>query len=158
MSKFSDAMNQLSLSWQTLGERDRRALTLLTLVGLPLLLIGALMLPAMHARDNARVARDDAAQLVALMRQAGPRIQATGSVRISPAELPQRVQALAAAQGLTLERLESDPAGLRLAISNASLNTVTGFIGQCRSQGIKVIEAQISRDGGGNQIRLRLGA
>ncbi len=160
MSAFGDSLNSIGNYWQGLSDKDRRALSLLALIGIPLLLIGGLLLPAMHAREQARAERDDATALAAWIRHDAPRLQGMAGARISPADLPQRVQALATAQGLTPERLEADPAGLRLAISNARLTSLVSFLQLCRSQGIKVVEAQIVRDAGGNgnQVRLRLSA
>jgi len=145
--------------WQAQGERDRRAMLLLAGIGLPLLLIGGLLLPAHHAREQALADRDEAAHLADWIRQEGPRLQGmAGSSRVSAADLPQRVQMLASGQGLTLERLEADPSGLRVAANNARIASVASFLQLCRDQGIKVLEAQITRDGnGGNQVRLRLG-
>lgn len=164
MSAVSDSLASAKANflnyWQGLGDKDRRALTLLAVIGIPLLLIAGLLLPAKHARQQAEAERDSALALAAWIRHEAPRMQGMSSARISPAELPQRVQALATAQSLTLERLETDPAGLRVAINNARLTSVVTFLQLCRSQGIKVIEAQIVRDAGGagNQVRLRLGA
>lgn len=164
MSAVSDSLASvrahLSNYWQGLGDKDRRALTLLAVIGIPLLLIAGLLLPAQQARQQAEAERDSAQALVSWIRDEAPRLQGMSSSRVSPAELPTRVQALAAAQSLTLERLEADPAGLRVAINNARLTSVVTFLQLCRSQGIKVIEAQIVRDAGGsgNQVRLRLSA
>lgn len=157
---LSNARASLLASWQGLGEKDRRALTLLAAIGIPLLLIAGLWLPAKQARQQAEAERDSAQALVSWIRREAPRLQGMSTARISPAELPQRVQTLATAQSLTLERLEADPAGLRVAINNARLTSVVAFLQLCRNQGIKVLEAQIVRDaaGTGNQVRLRLGA
>lgn len=162
MSAFGDRLGQLGAGWrnywQGLSDKDRRTLSLLALVGIPLLLIGGLLLPAQHAREQALAERDGAVRLVGWIRQEAPRLQLSSAARISPAELPQRVQALAGAQGLSFDRLETDPGGLRVAINNARLTSLTSFLQLCRNQGIKVLEAQIIRDGGGgNQVRLRLG-
>lgn len=141
-----------------LSEKDRRALAWLVAILVSVVLIWGLLMPARHARDEARLAHENATTLLAQLRQEGPRLRGVSGARISAAELPQRVQALAGAQGLVLERLESDPSGLRLAINNASVTAVVSFLQQCRNQGIKVVEAQISREGGaGSQVRLRLG-
>lgn len=163
MSALSASLGQVSARindfWQGLAERDRRALSLLLLIGLPVLLIWGLLLPAKTARQEAQTARDEAVALRAWIRQEGPNLQGMGGgARISPAELPQRVQALATAQALSVERLESDPSGVRLALGNTRMGTLAGFLQLCRAQGIRVLEAQIIRGSGeGSQVRLRLG-
>lgn len=159
MNRLQALLADANTAWEGLAAKDRRALTVLAGVVLPAIIIFGLLLPAKSARQAALVERDSAVALAGWIRQEAPRLQGSSGVRLSAAELPQRVQALATAQALTLERLESDPSGLRLAINNARLSSLLTFLQLCRSQGIRVVEAQIVHDPAstGSQVRLRLG-
>jgi len=149
----------LQNAWLSRSASDRRVLTLLTLVMVPAILVGGLLIPAQRAQEAAEKEFQQASQLLSDLRQHIPSMSGTGSVStVAASALPQRVQLLASNAGLALERMESDPAGVRLAMKNVKLASVMTFFQQCRSQGIRVLEAQITRDTATNtnQVRLRL--
>lgn len=150
----------LGNAWQQRSAADRRALTLLATVAIPVILIWGLWLPTQAARQAAVLEHDQAQRLLDDIRQHAPQLNGLSGVsKVAASALPQRVQLLANNAGLAVERIESDPAGVRLAMNNARLSTLMSFFQQCRSQGIRVLEAQITRDAGNNtnQVRLRLG-
>ena len=161
MSRF---LEPLAARWQAwwggLGERDRRALTLMFWVLLPVLLIQGLWLPSRAALANAAQQRDEAQALLTRISTEGPRLPATGPRQPLPVtELPQRLQQLASAQGLVLERLESDPQGVRVAASQMRLSQLSSFLQAVQLQGVKVLEAQVVRNGQAPvyEVRLRMG-
>ena len=150
----------LSNAWQQRSAADRRALTLLAVIAIPVILIWGLWLPTQAARQAAVLENDQAQSLLDDIRQHAPQLNGlSGISKVAASALPQRVQLLASNAGLAMERMESDPAGVRLAMNNVRLSTLMGFFQQCRSQGIRVLEAQITRDASNNtnQVRLRLG-
>lgn len=150
----------LSNAWQQRSAADRRALTLLAVVAIPVILIWGLWLPTQAARQAAVLDNDQAQSLRDDIRQHAPQLSGLSGVsKVAASALPQRVQLLASNAGLAMERMESDPAGVRLAMNNVRLSTLMSFFQQCRSQGIRVLEAQITRDASNNtnQVRLRLG-
>ncbi len=150
----------LSNAWQQRSAADRRALTLLAAVAVPVILIWGLWLPTQTARKAAVLENEQAQSLLNDIRQNAPQLNGlTGVSKVAASALPQRVQLLASNAGLAMERMESDPAGVRLAMNNVRLATLMSFFQQCRGQGIRVLEAQITRDASNNtnQVRLRLG-
>ncbi|MEK6788090.1 MAG: type II secretion system protein GspM [Pseudomonadota bacterium] len=150
----------LSNAWQQRSAADRRALTLLAAIAVPVILIWGLWLPTQAARQAAVLENEQAQNLLSDIRQQAPQMNGLSGVsKVAASALPQRVQLLASNAGLALERMESDPAGVRLAMNNVRLSTLMGFFQQCRGQGIRVLEAQITRDASNNtnQVRLRLG-
>lgn len=147
-------------SWQQRSAADRRALTLLAAVAVPVVLIWGLWLPTQNARQAATLENEQAQSLLNDIRQSSPQLNGLSGVsKVAASALPQRVQLLASNAGLAMERMESDPAGVRLAMNNVRLSTLMSFFQQCRGQGIRVLEAQITRDASNNtnQVRLRLG-
>lgn len=150
----------LSNAWQQRSAADRRALTLLAAIAIPVILIWGLWLPTQAARKAAMLENEQAQSLLADIRQNAPQLNGLSGVsKVAASALPQRVQLLASNAGLAMERMESDPAGVRLAMNNVRLSTLMSFFQQCRGQGIRVLEAQITRDAANNtnQVRLRLG-
>lgn len=150
----------LSNAWQQRSAADRRALTLLAAIAVPVILIWGLWLPTQSARQAAVLEHEQAQSLLNDIRLHAPQLNGlSGISKVAASALPQRVQLLAGNAGLTLERMESDPAGVRLAMNNVRLATLMSFFQQCRSQGIRVLEAQITRDASNNtnQVKLRLG-
>ena len=150
----------LSNAWPQRSAADRRALTLLAAIAVPVILIWGLWLPTQAARQAAVLENEQAQNLLSDIRQQAPQMNGLSGVsKVAASALPQRVQLLASNAGLALERMESDPAGVRLAMNNVRLSTLMGFFQQCRGQGIRVLEAQITRDASNNtnQVRLRLG-
>lgn len=150
----------LSNAWQQRSAADRRALTLLVAVAVPAVLIWGLWLPTQAARKAAVLENEQAQSLLADIRQHAPQLNGLSGVsKVTASALPQRVQLLASNTGLAMERMESDPAGVRLAMNNVRLSALMSFFQQCRGQGIRVVEAQITRDASNNtnQVRLRLG-
>lgn len=150
----------LSNAWQQRSAADRRALTLLAAVAVPVILVWGLWLPTQAARQAAVLENEQAQSLLNDIRQSAPQLNGLSGVsKVAASALPQRVQLLASNAGLAMERMESDPTGVRVAMNNVRLSTLMSFFQQCRSQGIRVLEAQITRDASNNtnQIRLRLG-
>jgi len=150
----------LSNAWQQRSAADRRALTWLAAIAVPVILVWGLWLPTQAARQAAALENEQAQSLLADIRQNAPQLSGLSGVsKVAASALPQRVQLLASNAGLAMERMESDPAGVRLAMNNVRLSALMGFFQQCKSQGIRVLEAQITRDAGNNtnQVRLRLG-
>ncbi|MES3040998.1 MAG: type II secretion system protein GspM [Pseudomonadota bacterium] len=150
----------LSNAWQQRSAADRRALTLLAAVAVPVILVWGLWLPTQAARQAAVLENEQAQSLLNDIRQSAPQLSGlSGASKVAASALPQRVQLLASNAGLAMERMESDPAGVRVAMNNVRLSTLMSFFQQCRSQGIRVLEAQITRDASNNtnQVRLRLG-
>jgi len=150
----------LSNAWQQRSAADRRALTLLAAVAIPVILVWGLWLPTQAARQAAVLENDQAQSLLDDIRRQAPQLNGLSGVsKVAASALPQRVQLLASNAGLAMERMESDPAGVRLAMNNVRLSTLMSFFQQCRGQGIRVLEAQITRDASNNtnQVRLRLG-
>ena len=157
---FTTQRLALSNAWQQRSAADRRALTLLAAVAVPVILIWGLWLPTQAARQAAILDNEQAQNLLSDIRQQAPQLNGLSGVsKVAASALPQRVQLLASNAGLAMERMESDPAGVRLAMNNVRLSTLMGFFQQCRGQGIRVLEAQITRDASNNtnQVRLRLG-
>ena len=157
---FATQRQALRNAWLSRSASDRRVLTILAAVGVPALLIGGLLLPAQRAQQAALQENQQANQLLSEMRQYAPTMSGLSGVSsVSAAVLPQRVQLLASNTGLALERMESDPAGVRLAMNNVKMASVMAFFQQCRGQGIRILEAQITRDAStnSNQLRLRVG-
>ena len=96
---------------------------------------------------------EQAQSLLNDIRQNAPQLNGlTGVSKVAASALPQRVQLLASNAGLALERMESDPAGVRLAMNNVRLSALMVFFQQCRGQGIRVLEAQITRDAATGQL------
>lgn len=157
---FTDQRQALLQAWQQRPASDRRALTLLAAVAVPAVLIWGLWLPTQAAHQAAMQENEQAQRLLNDIRQQAPSLSGVSGVsKVAASALPQRVQLLASNAGLSLERMESDPAGVRLAMNNVRLSVLMSFFQQCRGQGIRVLEAQITRDAASNtnQVRLRLG-
>lgn len=143
--------------WRGMPTKDRRALTLLAAIIIPVTVIWGGLVPAKQVLSSAQLARQEAVTLASTIRNEGPRLRGGSSERIAVNELAQRIQALAAAQTLKLDRLESDPSGVRIALSNASVRQLTLFLQQCRAQGVAVKEVVINQAGAGaNTVRVRL--
>lgn len=160
MSVFSQRLHVLTAPahdyWQGMPAKDRRALSLLALVLVPVLVIWGGIVPAKQALSSAQLERQAAVMLALTIRNEGPRLRGGSSERVPAKELAQRVQALAAGQTMALDRLESDPTGVRIAINTASVSQLTLFLQQCRAQGISVKEVVINHNGETSQIRVRL--
>ncbi|REH36836.1 type II secretory pathway component PulM [Paraperlucidibaca baekdonensis] len=161
MAEFSQRLSTLVAPaqdyWQGMPAKDRRALSWLAVIIIPVAVIWGGILPAKQALESAAVARHEAVSLAATIRRDGPRLRGGSSARVPANELAQRVQALAASQTIALDRLESDPAGVRIAINNASVTQLTLFLQQCRAQGISVKEVVINRGSdNSSQVRVRL--
>ncbi|MEO6699424.1 MAG: type II secretion system protein GspM [Paraperlucidibaca sp.] len=161
MSAVSERINQAFAPvqdyWQGMPEKDRRALSLLAAILIPVAVIWGGIVPAKHALRSAQLEHQEAITLASTIRNEGPRLRGGSSERVPPKELAQRVQALAASQTITLDRLESDPAGVRIAINSASVTQLTLFLQKCRAQGIAVKEVVINHNGtGASQVRVRL--
>lgn len=147
-------------AWLSRSESDRRILSLLAAVAVPTLLIGGLLLPSQRAEQTALQEYEQATQLLYEIRQLTPSASGISGVSsVSASALPQRIQLLASNTGLALERMESDPSGVRLAVNNVKVASLIAFFQQCRGQGIRILEAQITRDLSTNasQVRLRVG-
>lgn len=145
--------------WQSLGERDRRALSLLLLVFLPLICVFGIWLPADRAVVSARAEHDAATALAARIRQQAPALAmagVAGNGSLTPDSLPPQLQSLATASGLAIERMDKEGEGMRLVFAAATAASVHSFLGACRQQGVRVSELQILRlaDGSGNQVKL----
>lgn len=162
MKTFIDALNARWQGWWTgLGDRDRRALVILFWLLVPVLLIQGLWLPSRAALQDAAAQRDEAQALLVRISTQGPSLPATGPQRALPVtELPQRLQQLASAQGLTLERMESDPQGVRVAVSQMRMSQLSTFLQAVQLQGVKLLEAQVIRNGQAPvyEVRLRMGS
>lgn len=154
--RFHDTMAPLQDYWQGMPEKDRRALSYLAIVLVPVLVIWGGIVPAKQALSSAQLERQEAVALATSIRNEGPRLRGGSSERVPAQELAQRVQALAASQTITLDKLESDPAGVRIAINGASVTQLTLFLQQCRAQGVKVNEVVITHSGENSQVRVRL--
>lgn len=153
VSKVADP---LQATWEGLSEKDQRALSLLTLFGLPVLLIWGLWMPSLHARSEAESERIDAMSLLTLIRNEAPALRGVSGIKMTLADLPQQLQAQAQADGLSVTRIETDATGVRMTLTNTRLTSVTTFLQNCRNKGIRVVDAQFSRDGATNQVKILL--
>lgn len=147
--------------WLRLGERDRRALMVLFWLLVPVLLIQGLWLPSRAALADARQQRSEAQALLARISTEAAALPAGPQRAPSATELPQRLQQIASAQGMVLERMESDPQGVRVAISQMRLSQLSLFLQALQLQGVKLLEAQIVHSSGPTpayDVRLRLGS
>tara|TARA_R110001592_G_scaffold7505_3_gene41961 strand:+ start:664 stop:1155 length:492 start_codon:yes stop_codon:yes gene_type:complete len=155
--RINNALAPAQDYWQGMPEKDRRALSLLAVILLPVIVIWGGIMPAKQALNSAQLERQEAVSLASAIRNEGPRLRGGSSERVPANELAQRVQALAASQTITLARLESDPSGVRVAMNNASVIQLTLFLQQCRAQGISVKEVVINPGAdGASQVRVRL--
>lgn len=162
MNRFLDPLSARWQAWWTgLGDRDRRALVILFWLLVPVLLVQGLWLPSRAALADAAAQRDEAQALLTRISTEGPKLPATGPQRPLPVtELPQRLQQLASGQGLTLARMESDPQGVRVVVSQMRLSQLSTFLQAVQLQGVKLLEAQVVRNGQAPvyEVRLRLGS
>lgn len=146
--------------WQGLGERDRRALVVLFWLLVPVLLIQGLWLPSRAALADAEQQRSESQALLTRISTQGASLPAGPQRALSATELPQRLQQIASAQGMVLERMESDPQGVRVAINQMRLSQLSSFLQAVQLQGVKLLEAQVVRNGQMPvyEVRLRLGS
>jgi type II secretory pathway component PulM len=154
---LAQALAPLQDYWQGMLEKDRRAVSLLAAVLIPVVVIWGAILPSKKSLSSAQLEHQQALALASTIRNEGPRLRGGSNERVPAKELAQRVQALAASQTITLDRLESDPTGVRIAINNASVTQLILFLQKCRAQGISVKEVVINHNGSGaSQARVRL--
>ncbi len=157
--QFDSMRARVTEGWQGLGDRDRRALTLLLVVFLPLICVFGIWLPADRALVTAREEHAAATALAARIRQHAPALAMAGAasaVSLTPDTLPPQLQSLAGINGLAIERMDKDGEGMRLVFASAPAGGVHSFLGACRQQGIRISELQITRlaDGSGSQVKL----
>lgn len=142
--------------WTGLSTKDQRALGVLAVLAIPALLVWGLWLPAQHARTLALAERNDQLELVEWLRAEAPSLQGAAGTKVSAEDLPQQAQVLAQTQGLSVARIETDASGVRVTLTNTRLTSVATFMQTCRSKGIRIIDAQISREGSTNQVKVLL--
>ena len=86
----------LSNAWQQRSAADRRALTLLAAVAVPVILIWGLWLPTQAAQQAAVLENEQAQSLLNDIRQSAPQLNGLSGVsKVAASALPQRVQLLA---------------------------------------------------------------
>jgi type II secretory pathway component PulM len=142
--------------WTGLSAKDQRALSVLALLAIPAVLVWGLWLPAQHAHTLALAERNDQLELVEWLRVEAPALQGLAGVKMSAEDLPQQAQTIAQTQGLSVARIETDASGVRVTLTNTRLTSVATFMQTCRSKGIRIVDAQISREGSTNQVKVLL--
>lgn len=135
--------------WRALAPRDRLSLTCLALFVLLVLLYLVLWQPAQQRLASARSAFETQRELHAYLQSRAPLARSLASkpqVSIEPARLQGLVTASAAAQGLAIERLDSDGGGvLQVSVQPASFAQLLRWFAALEAQGVQIAEAGLDR-------------
>jgi general secretion pathway protein M len=135
--------------WRALQSRERLALGLLALFVLLALLYLLLWQPAQQGVTVARGAFERERALHAYLQAQAPlarRLSRKPQVSLDPARLQGLVTASAAAQGLAIERLDSDSGGsLQVSVQPAPFAQLLRWIAELEQQGVQIGEAALDR-------------
>ncbi|MGV8842186.1 MAG: type II secretion system protein M [Pseudomonas sp.] len=145
--------------WRALQSRERLALGLLALFVLLALLYLMLWQPARQGVSAARSAYEQERVLHAYLQAQAPLARSLVSkpqISLDPARLQGLVTASAAAQGLTIVRLDSDSDGsLQVSLQSAPFVQLLRWFSRLEQQGVRIAEAGLDRVEG-NQVAARL--
>ncbi|WP_437881247.1 type II secretion system protein M [Pseudomonas sp. LRF_L74] len=152
--------------WNHLSPRDRLALGGLSLFLLVVVLYLSIWRPIAAQVDQARASLQQQRSLNAYLEANAERARAAAghspSAAVEPARLPGVVTASAAAQGLSVERLDSQgDGGVQVTLQATEFARLLRWISELDGQGVRVDEAGIERADKGlvtSRLLLRSGA
>lgn len=141
--------SQLVQRWRALAPREQLSLASLAAFLLLVLLYLALWQPAQQRLAAARSAFETQRELNAYLHSQAPQARNLASqpqVSVDPAGLQGLVTASASAQGLTIERLDSDSDGaLQVSVQPAPFAQLIRWFGALEEQGVQIAEAGLDR-------------
>ncbi|MFZ6047118.1 type II secretion system protein M [Pseudomonas sp. CR3202] len=154
----------LGARWRTLPQRDRVALVGLGLfLGLVLLYV-LLWLPAERGLASAREHFEHQRGLHAYLQTHAPRarlLQSRPQGQVDPERLQGLVTATATAQGLAVERIDSDaPGAVQVNLQPAPFPSLLRWFGVLEGQGVHIDEAGLDRNEDGRvtaRVSLKVG-
>lgn len=143
--------------WYQLAERDRRALSWMAWVGVPVLFVSQLLLPAWQGYATAEQHYQQALNLRSQLLQLGPQLAQAPTATTSANELSGKVQGFADNYALTILRMETDGKTVRLNMNASSVQSTIRFLEACRLAGMQQDELVITpNESGVYAVRLRL--
>lgn len=143
--------------WYQLAERDRRALSWMAWVGVPVLFVSQLLLPAWQGYATAEQHYQQALSLRSQLLQLGPQLAQAPTATTSANELSGKVQGFADNYALTILRMETDGKTVRLNMNASSVQSTIRFLEACRLAGMQQDELVITpNESGVYAVRLRL--
>lgn len=135
--------------WQARSPREQILLGILALLALAALLLIAVVRPLEAARARAAADIRTYDMLAMRLRAAGPGL-AVGMHRGPPAQI---VAQIAAASGLTVQRVEPENGKLRVVFADAPFEAVLRWVSDVeRTSTLRIGEAQIERSAQGNGV------
>jgi general secretion pathway protein M len=151
--------SQLVQRWRAMAPRERLSLASLAAFLLLVLLYLALWQPAQQRLAAARSAFETQRELNAYLHSQAPLARNLASkpqVSADPASLQGLVTASASAQGLTIERLDSDSDGaLQVSVQPAPFAQLIRWFSALQEQGVQIAEAGLDR-AEANKVAARL--
>jgi general secretion pathway protein M len=135
--------------WQARSSREQILLGLLALLALAALLLVAVVRPLEAARARAAADIRTYDMLAMRLRATGPGL-AVGMHRGPAAQI---VSQTAAANGLTVQRVEPENGRLRVVFADAPFEAVLRWVSEVeRTSALRISEAQIERSAQGNGV------
>jgi general secretion pathway protein M len=135
--------------WQARSSREQMLLGALALLALAALLLIAVVRPLEAARARAAGDIRTYDMLAMRLRAAGPGLTA-GVHRGPPAQI---VSQTAAANGLTVQRVEPENGKLRVVFADAPFEAVLRWVAEIeRTSALRISEVQIERSAQGNGV------
>ncbi|MFC5695114.1 type II secretion system protein M [Pseudomonas sp. GCM10022186] len=154
----------LGARWRALPQRDRVALAGLGLFLVLVLLYLLLWLPAERRLASAREHFETQRGLHSYLQVHAPRARAMQSRpqgQVDPERLQGLVTATAAAQGLAVERIDSDaPGAVQVNLQPAAFPNLLRWFGVLEGQGVRIDEAGLDRNEDGRvtaRVSLKVG-
>ncbi len=154
----------LGTRWRALPQRDRVALAGLGLFLVLVLLYLLLWLPAERRLASAREHFETQRGLHAYLQVHAPQaraIQSRPQSQVDPERLQGLVTATAAAQGLAVERIDSDaPGAVQVNLQPAAFPNLLRWFGVLEGQGVRIDEAGLDRNEDGRvtaRVSLKVG-
>lgn len=139
--------------WLLLAPREQQLLKILGVFTAVLVLIYGIWLPSRHA---AQKARGQYASNVELLQSMPANTGGTGTNASTAGSVLGVVSSAAAAQGLTLSRIEPEgDVQARVWIEHADFNNVATWLATLSTQGIKLQEAQTEKNSDGKGVSAR---
>lgn len=143
--------------WQQLSARDRRALTILGGVAMPVLFFGLLYLPTWQRFQQADVEYLQSVSFHQSLMQHGPRLMMERLGSTSANQLSEKVQGFAQTYALSVLRIEANGDTVRVNLNANSMRATVQFLEACRLAGIAQDEVVIKSSADGvYAVKVRL--
>jgi type II secretory pathway component PulM len=145
---WEESTAPLRQRWLLLAPPEQRALRILGIFLLVVGLVYGIWLPSLHAAQAARQGYEHGRDL--RLRMDAVAAQLAGNPAAAGGSVLGLASSQAAAQGLTLSRIEPDSDALaRVWVEKVDFNVVAGWLDKLAAQGVRLQEVQVEKQGDG---------